>query len=141
MSCEVSSNYCNKIQEANKFFGLSAFSIIEKICERLQSKIDQFVENDRDKIHEILLEYRKNIDRIKTNDQLEQFLHYTPKRFKLGARLNVQPTSISRRKPGITRGSKHLSAGRKPKGEHHITNQKVKYVHNLSENIKHNGRN
>ncbi len=73
----------------------SAFSIIEKIWEGLQSEVDQFVENDYDKIHEILLKYQKNIDSIKTVDQLEQFLHYTPKRFKLGARINVQPTSIS----------------------------------------------
>ncbi len=43
-----------------------------------------------------------------------------PKRFKLAARINVQSTSMSRRKPGITRGSRRLPAGRKPKGLHQI---------------------
>ncbi len=117
------------------------FQSIDKICEGLQSKVNQFVENDHDKIHEILLKYRKNIDRIKTVGQLEQFLYFTPKRFKLGARISVQPTSISRRKPGIIRGSKRLPAGSEPKGEHHIIHQKVKHVCNLSKNIKNNGRN
>ncbi len=78
-----------------------SFNIIEKICEGLRSKVDQFVENDYDKIHEILPKYQKYIDRIKTIGQLEQFFHYTPKRFKLGARINVQPISISRIKPKL----------------------------------------
>ncbi len=79
----------------------SAFSIIEKICERLRSKVDQFVENDSEKIHEILLKYQQNIDRTKTIGQLKQFLHYTPRIFKLGARINVQRTPISQRNTGI----------------------------------------
>ncbi len=35
-----------------------AFCIIEKMCEGLQNKVNQFVENDHDKIHEILLKKR-----------------------------------------------------------------------------------
>ncbi len=131
-----------KFKKQNNFSAYtSAFSIIKKICEWLRSKVDQFVENNRDKIHEILLKYQKNIDRIKTIGQLEQLLYYTPKRFKLGARINVQLTSISQRKHGITRGSKRLPAGRKPNGEHHVTNQTVKHVHNHSKNNENNGRN
>ncbi|KAL5237136.1 hypothetical protein ACI65C_004546 [Semiaphis heraclei] len=52
--------------------------------------------------------------------------------------IKVQPTSISRRKKGITRGSKRLSAGRKPNG--HSTNIK-KRPHNLTFNVANNQMN
>jgi len=52
--------------------------------------------------------------------------------------IKVQPTSISRRKTGVTKGSKRISAGRKPNG--HSTNIK-KRPHNLSFNVANNQMN
>jgi len=52
--------------------------------------------------------------------------------------IKVQPTSISRRKTGVTKGSKRISAGRKLNG--HSTNIK-KRPHNLSFNVVNNQMN
>lgn len=38
------------------------------------------------------------------------------RRYRAGATIHVQPTSLSRRRPGITRGSKKLPCGRPPAG-------------------------
>jgi hypothetical protein len=77
--------------------------------------------------------------KVKSNRTWESFLSTAGSNISLRHRTNatirVQPTTISRRKPGITRGTKRLPVGRplnsdKPK--------KLKRKRNLGENVKHN---
>jgi len=54
----------------------------------------------------------KRLNTIKNANQWEGFLHhgFSQVKFKQGAKIPAQPTSIARRKAGITRGSKRLPA-------------------------------
>lgn len=50
---------------------------------------------------------------VSSPSALASYLHNTGyRRFRTGAAIRVQPTAVSRRKPGVTRGSKRLAAGR-----------------------------
>lgn len=65
---------------------------------------------------ENLLKYKNRLDKVKTEGQFNTFLATAgsmtvPFRHKDGAAIKVQPTTISRRRPGITRGSKRLPSG------------------------------
>ncbi|KAJ8927220.1 hypothetical protein NQ314_020342 [Rhamnusium bicolor] len=61
------------------------------------------------------------IKKIRSKGQWETFLHTTGTNISLrrrdGTAIRVQPTSIARRKPHVTRGSKRLLAGRPAIGE------------------------
>lgn len=73
---------------------------------------------------------------IKTEGQWETFIHCAGSsqslRKRRNASIKVQPTAISRRAPGVTRGSKRLPAGRRFKDE----KIKKKRQRNLSLNVK-----
>jgi len=60
--------------------------------------------------------FKKRLDRVTSESQLASFLHTAgsavPLRYRAGAAIRVQPTSLSRRRPGITRGSKRAPSGR-----------------------------
>ncbi|KAL4113243.1 hypothetical protein QTP88_016902 [Uroleucon formosanum] len=53
--------------------------------------------------------------------------------------IKVQPTAISRRKPGVTRGSKRIPSGRSPTTI--AKNKNKKRLHNLNQNINKNQMN
>lgn len=74
---------------------------------------------------------------IKTEGQWESFIHTAgnsvPLR-KRNATIKVQPTSISRRAAGVTRGSKRLPSGRKFKNEKIIKKRKRSLALNIKLN-------
>lgn len=112
---------------------------IENICELLLEKVDQF--GHEDSVQKALLKYKSRIESIRTLGQFEQFLYcIQTKRYKAGARINVMPTGIARRKPGITRGAKRLPAGRHSKSEHQPSTKK-KRIHSLTKNVRNNLKN
>jgi len=90
---------------------------------------------DNDKTCQMAL--RKAVVRLKsisTASAFASFLHGGGfRRYRAGATIHVQPTAVSRRRPGVTRGSKRLACGRPPLGSSH---QKAKRRrHCLVENI------
>ena len=56
------------------------------------------------------------LERIKTEDELISTLYQcrSAMRARKGGAIKVQPTSIARRRPGVTRGCKRVAAGRPP---------------------------
>jgi len=62
--------------------------------------------------------YFKKLTNVKTRTSWETFLgKQIPVRHVSKAKIHVQPTSISRRRLEVTRGSKRLAVGRPPTGE------------------------
>lgn len=79
------------------------------------------------------------LKKIKSKGNWESFLHTAGNqavqlRRRSGAAIKVQPTTIARRLPAVTRVSKRLPSGRPPKNEMKIKKRR----RNLGENIKHN---
>lgn len=81
--------------------------------------------------------------RLKNIQNSQQFVGFIHSVNKTAASLNrrrgkigVQPTSISRRKQGVTRGSKRVPSGRRPK--EYVTKGKPKRLNNLGKNLSNN---
>lgn len=81
--------------------------------------------------------------RLKNIQNSQQFVGFIHSVNKTAASLNrrrgkigVQPTSISRRKQGVTRGSKRVPSGRRPK--EYVTKGKPKRPNNLGKNLSNN---
>jgi len=75
----------------------------------------------------ILQKLAKNLKNIKTNQQFTNFIHSvntSARTINRRDKIRVQPTSISRRKGNITRGSKRIPAGRRP--EHYVVKGNIK---------------
>lgn len=88
----------------------------------------------------ILQQLTKRLKNIKNNQQFIGFIHSVNKSAasltRKKGKIHVQPTALSRRKDGITRGSKRIPAGRRPK---EYTSQKnQKRPNNLGQNISKN---
>lgn len=112
---------------------------IENTTKKLFNKLNQFKNSHQSYIISLLKKYDDKIDKVKTIGQMENLLlGLHKKRFKSGARINAQPTSISRRRAGLTRGSKRQKSGRPPKGESATKKQRV---HNITQNVRSNMRN
>lgn len=86
---------------------------------------------------------KKLSTRLKTVKNGQQFVGFINTVNKTAVSLNrrkgkirVQPTSISRRKQGVTRGSKRVPSGRRPK--EYVTKGKSKRPNNLNKNIQNN---
>jgi len=63
-----------------------------------------------------LLKFKSRLEKINSEGQFNTFLATAGSKSMLlrqrdGTAIRVQPTTISRRKPGITRGSKRLPSG------------------------------
>lgn len=103
---------CNLIKEHHSSFG-SSFNGLKILKDRLK--------------------------KIKSEGQWENFIHTAgncvPLRVKRNATIRVQPTAISRRTPGVTKGAKRLPSGRRFKTE--MTTRK-KRQRNLRLNIEQN---
>lgn len=94
--------------------------------------------------HDDLLKFVKRLEKTNTEGQLASFLctagsHNIALRRKSGAYIGVQPTSKSRRRPQLTRGSKRFPVGRPPKGEQNYSIRKKKHrlAHNIRNNVTH----
>ncbi|KAF0734469.1 SWIM-type domain-containing protein [Aphis craccivora] len=84
----------------------------------------------------ILQKLAKNLKNIKTNQQFTNFIHSvntSARTINRRGKIRVQPTSISRRKGNVTRGSKRIPAGRRP--EHYVVKGNIRRPHNLDQNI------
>jgi len=123
-----------------------------------ENKFDSLNNNDNEVVHTVLEEWSRlqNIipslpssilqnlsSRLKNIHNSEQFIEFFHSVNKTAININrrkgkirVQPTSISRRKEGVTRGSKIITAERKPNGM--IMKRKVKRPNNLGKNISKN---
>lgn len=87
----------------------------------------------------ILQKLAKNLKYIKTNQQFVNFIQSVntyARTINRRGKIRVQPTSISRRKGNITRGSKRIPAGRRPKN--YVVNGKTKRPNNLAQSISKN---
>lgn len=84
----------------------------------------------------ILQKLATNLKTIKTNLQFTNFIHSvntSARTINRRGKIRVQPTSISRRKGNVTRGSKRIPAGRRP--EHYVVKGNIRTPHNLGQNI------
>lgn len=91
---------------------------------------------------EILKKFTTKLKFIKNPQQLTSFFVNINKSLtsinKKRGQIKVQPTAISRRRQGVTRGSKKIPSGRPPK----IGKTKIKKrIHNLNHNIRENQMN
>lgn len=78
------------------------------------------------------------LKKVKSAAMWESFLSTAGSKISLRhqyrATIHVQPTTLARRRPGVTRGSKRLSVGRPTKNDP----PKIKRRRNLAENVKKN---
>jgi len=85
----------------------------------------------------------KKLKVIKNAQQLTSFIVKTNRNLssvnKRRQQIKVQPTAISRRRPGVTRGSKRIRSGRPPTTI--AKNKNKKRLHNLNQNINQNQMN
>lgn len=85
----------------------------------------------------------KKLKVIKNAQQLTSFIVKTNRNLssvnKRRQQIKVQPTAISRRRSGVTRGSKRISSGRPPTTI--AKNKNKKRLHNLNQNISQNQMN
>lgn len=84
----------------------------------------------------ILQKLAKNLKNIKTKQQFVNFIHTvntSARTINRRGKIRVQPTSISRRKGNVTRGSKRIPAGRRP--ENYVVKGNIRRSHNLGQNI------
>lgn len=85
----------------------------------------------------ILKKLTKRLKNIKSNQQFASLIHsVSTGSINRRGKISVQPTSISRRKDGVTRGSKRIPAGRKPNNID--VKRKRKRLNNLEQNISKN---
>lgn len=89
-----------------------SFSVLEEITNQMSVNVKKFSQST----YENLLKFKDRLNRIKTEGQFNSFLatagtRSIPLRYRDGSSINVQPTTICRRKPGVTRGSKRLPSG------------------------------
>lgn len=80
------------------------------------------------------------LKKITSEGQWETFLHTAgnlsvPLRKRSGTKISVQPTSIARRSPNITRGSKRLPSGRPAKCESSTKKRKRNLGSNVNANL------
>ncbi|KAF0713108.1 SWIM-type domain-containing protein [Aphis craccivora] len=83
--------------------------------------------------YDSLLKFKSRLEKIKSEGQFNTFLATAGSKSTLlrqrdGAAIRVQPTTISRRKPGMTRGSKRLPSGRPASTDHNHQKKKPRNV-------------
>lgn len=80
----------------------------------------------------------QRLKQVKTSTGWESFLctagSLCGQRYRPNANIRVQPTALSRRRVGITRGSKRRPSGRPASGE--PPKKRPKKKHNLSQNVE-----
>lgn len=132
-------------QQNQEIFGLNnsvsppeEINYVALTTQKLENKINQFKVPHSEYMNGILKKFCDKIDRVSSVGQLENLLlGLHKKRYKSGAKINVQPTSVARRRAGLTRGSKRQRCGRPPKGTAVVKKRK----HNITENVQNNVKN
>lgn len=98
---------------------------------------DNFKKYNRETSSAVLQKCIDRLKKVKSSRTWESFLSTAGNnislRHRTRATIRVQPTTISRRKPGITRGSKRLPVGRPLKSD---KQNKFKRKRNLGENVR-----
>lgn len=108
------------------------------LTQTVEDKIKAFTKPEQIYMNAIIAKFCNKVKQIKSVGQFENvFLGIHKKRFKSGAKINVQPTSISRRRAGLTRGSKRHRSGR-PAKEQPVAKKRA---HNISQNVNSNVKN
>jgi hypothetical protein len=103
----------------------------EKIS-RIVQKLSEFsCDYDLDKFDE-------KISKIKNPSEMSAFLNSFPTRKHYRTPINVQPTAVARRRPGVTRGNKRLASGRPSLS---AVPKKKKRKHDLALNVSLNQAN
>jgi len=83
--------------------------------------------------------FLSRLRRIESQDEWDRFLRFGARDatcFRGGSAIRVQPTSLARRRPGVTRGSKRLAVGRPALCEGR--RKRPKLTHALNTNIAQN---
>lgn len=130
----------SQLNSENKFDSLNnndnANEVVHTVLEewsRLQNMIPSLPSS-------ILQNLSSRLKNIHNSEQVIGFVHSVIKTAininRRKGKIRVQPTSISRRKEGVTHGSKRIIAGRKP--NEMIMKRKVKRPNNLGKNISKN---
>lgn len=124
--------YCD-ISETN--VAVSPAPLLEEYCTLMKehySRFGEFVECQRG-LEKAVCRLRS----ISNASSFASFLHNLgfTRRYRTGAAIRVQPTSLSRRRPNVTRGSKRVASGRPPSGS---TVREAKRRRCLSLNIRAN---
>lgn len=130
----TNTTYSNDTSEIDQRSGVT--KDIEEEIVRLQSLLS-FVPLD------VCEKLSKKLKNIKNAQQLTSFIVKTNRNLssvnKRRQQIKVQPTAISRRRPGVTRGSKRIPSGRPPTSV--AKNKNKKRLHNLNQNISKNQMN
>jgi len=88
----------------------------------------------------ILEKLSTRLKNIKNSQQFVGFIHSVNQAAaslnRRKGKISVQPTSISRRKEGVTRGSKRVPSRRRPK--EYVAKGKLKRSNNLRKNLSNN---
>lgn len=112
----------------------SSSCLFDDAVRRLQQLHSQFGADDAS-----AAAFLNRLRRIDSQDEWDRFLRFGARgatRFRGGSSIRVQPTSVARRRPGVTRGSKRLPVGRPPLCEGR--RKRPKLTHALNTNIAYN---
>ncbi|CAI6369766.1 unnamed protein product [Macrosiphum euphorbiae] len=108
-----------------------------KVNDELEKEFLRFKEFLNDVPLDIRQKLTKNLNVIKNAQQLTKLMVTCSRGLSVATKrkrqIKVQPTSISRRRQGVTRGSRRIPAGRPPKSV--PQNKVAKKKHNIGKNI------
>jgi len=111
---------------------------VNEIQELIKTNFEKFKRNTSASVLTKCLDRLKKVKSVAT---WESFLSTAGSsislRHRSRATIHVQPTTISRRKPGVTRGSKRLLVGRPAKTDNNKRNA-IKRKRNLAQNVRRN---
>lgn len=112
----------------------------DDICLLLKVKVQKLGSDTDASISSGLQKIFTKLSKVETSSQLSALLHSfgsnPSKHYRAGSAIRVQPTSIARRRDGITRGSRRVISGRPPKFRGACENMsKSKRPHSLIRNI------
>ncbi|KAL5239642.1 hypothetical protein ACI65C_007052 [Semiaphis heraclei] len=130
-SDEMKSSICHAISDSNKETSTSIQNILNLI------KVNDTKYGSSSSGLQTL---EARLKKITSEGQWETFLHTAgslsvPFRNRSGTKISVQPTSIARRSPNITRGSKRLPSGRPAKCESNTKKRKRNLGSNVNANL------
>jgi len=140
-----SSEYVHELNETDKMQSSLSHEIAdtnEETCNSIQNilKLIKFNDKKYGSSSSGIQTLEARLKKITSEGQWETFLHTAgnvsvPLRKRSGAKISVQPTSIARRSPNITRGSKRLPSGRPAKCESGIKKRKRNLGSNVNANL------
>lgn len=109
-----------------------------QFCAMLQNKVQQYSAGNSESVITGLNKALSRLSKVKSESEMSKFLHNfgsgIPQHYRTRAAIRMQPTALSRRRTGITRGSigKHLPNGHSPSGS---VRRSAKHPHCLIQKI------